>query len=263
MGEAQQLYRFLLDGNINAFASMHLNAAELDGVITTHGIGGIYKRSVACPCARPETRQPALGCPECRGLGFVYPENRQSALVVLMSGRAPNRQHRQKGEDVSDGVQLTVPTPLIPARGDQFWPDCEVHQVDELTVASIIEVDQIEAGARVLGPDQDVIDQELPPGIPLRYREPVAIEYVCWKRDDRSIAYAEPHHYRVRDGYLVFTGSFAPAPGQTVSVRYVARSVYMLHPGVPRSRRESSDGSPLPYVTRATRLDQWGDPDLR
>lgn len=254
--------RGLLDTtNVAAVGTpLHLSAAEYDLEIAVHGTSGELRRGMPCPCARIDTRAPAIDCTACRGFGVTYPEALREPMIWLDSQRSATFKRSAAGELRQGTIQVTFPSRVIPTARDMIRPDGERHVVEELlwvqgsnrvTDASLRprpSVDQVPA-ARGLRKER------------LLYAPcECEIEHVIYRRDGELVA-ARPSHYQVdADGRWTWHAGFGPQPGEAWSVRYLAPAAYVITDTMPAFRSEADE--PMPHRATAVRFDRVKPDDL-
>jgi len=256
----------ILDGvNVGAFPGIHFNPEEYTSLILNHGSGAEYRRSVTCPCARIETRQAAMGCKFCRGLGLLYPEDLRGPTIVLDSSRSATNKWAAAGVLPSGTIQVSFPIGVIPAIGDMLLPDEEVHVVEETLWRDDRAVDgnvvRLDRARMVPGRDDPVPQRAAVER--LLYPDTTEIERVTYIDEARdAMVAARPADYRVAaDGTFTWAAGRGPEPGKAYTVRYRAPAAYIVHSSAPVFRQEASTG--MPYKATLGRLDRLSADDLR
>lgn len=253
------------DVSIGDWAEFHVNIAELDDLIETHGVGAELRRAVECPCVRLESLAARLGCPHCHGLQWVYPEDMREYIVVLLTSRRPTERVTQAGRTVTGQLQALFPSGILPARGDQIFPAGERHVVQQFVHRQVSQV-----SGRKLRDEATVWDQVAPAQRPSYGRllyEDATIESVHWivpyvgAADERLVSGRLGHEFHMQGREVIWHGEHGPRPGDAFSVRYQAPAAYMLYTGVPVYRAEA--GAPYPYRADVDRLDKYAEEDLR
>lgn len=252
----------LLGATIADFAGLGIDPAELDAVIVTDGIGVTYRRGLRCPCLRPESHQARIGCPACRGLGWMHPERLSEPCVVLMVNRSPDRRIIAAGEYTTGTAYATFPSEIIPGRGDILSVDGEIHVVSQVLHRAENPVSNRKLDARR---DPDVQPRHVsarPYAERLLYAD-AQIEQLWWLDDDGAPVQGRPGaHYEFIGGEIRWRDGEGPAPGRGYSVRYCARAEYVVAQAAEPTFRQQGD-NPIPYRTQVMRLDVWGTPNYR
>lgn len=249
----------ILNARISDFARFHIDPIEVDQFIMMHGAGCELRRSVRCPCSRPETGGARIGCPHCNGLRWLHPTELREDAVVLIVSRDPRRGYKAGGEMTTGTAWSTWPIGVLPAQGDMVLPGGEQHVVTEVLFAHQQEVD-----ARVVR--HRVADDRL--GIPQVAAAVERILYsnaeltaVYWLDEERLVRARIGVDVRLRGRDIVWSEGSAPPPGTGYSVRYQAAAAYMVMGTEPVYRSENSAG--LPYRCQLIRLDRWDEDDFR
>jgi hypothetical protein len=250
--------------NINSISPpFHLSVEEYNDLLLTNGSGAEYRRAINCPCVRIETRQAALDCQVCRGLGRVYPARLREPLIVLDTSRTATMKWAAAGLMAQGNITLTFPCGIIPGIGDMVLPSTDVHVVQEYLFRD---------GTRRVSDDQlrDRRTRADHRKVPLKgrdakllYPDPDQIECVVYIDDAGELVFALPSiDYKLHnDGRLTWLADKGPASGHAVTVRYRAPAAYVIHNSGPILRRENSEN--MPYRVMAQRLDKIEPDDLR
>lgn len=100
-----------------------LDPEEFSRLVITFGVECELRRSVPCPCQRPETGQASMGCRICRGFGIAWPK-RLRALVpgVYLHSHRNRREAGAAGEKVVRTLEATFPSGFEPSWGDLLIP---------------------------------------------------------------------------------------------------------------------------------------------
>lgn len=250
---------------LGALTSTHLQVEEYDALIQEHGNAVEYRRSVMCPCVRIDTRTPEARCPECKGLGYMYPEHLREDIIVLDTQRNATLKLVAAGKMTAGTVQLTFPSGFIPAMGDMVLPTGEEHVVQEqLWVESALRLEPSPMREFRVSADHVPVAQ-VQRKERLLYPRPCCIESVAYFRGigaARELVHANESDYHVDiDGRWTWLGSSGPEAGHAWSVRYRAPAVYVVHTSAPTYRSEA--GASMPYRVVAHRLDKVSHEDLR
>lgn len=254
------------DINLFDFSVFHQNPAELNDLVEVHGTGCELRRSVQCPCVRIETGTPRVRCKQCRGLGWVYPEHRREAMIVLVLSRQPQAKDRPAGW-FDDGTIVGIfPNGYVPARGDIVLPDQDVVIVQQVLRRGVREIDCAAVMAR-----EQVFDARTPAvqsqDDTLLYSEGIEIEDVYWIRyqdtDDEQLVrgFLDVDWRLAPGGVIVWLGDHKPPAGAGYSVRYRAPAAYLVMSSAPVLRSEG--GIPFPWKATMGRLDKLSKDDLR
>ena len=240
---------------------MHLSAAEYDLEISTHGASGELRRGIPCPCARIDTRAPAVDCKACKGLGIAYPVELRESMVWLDSQRAAAFKRAAAGEMRAGTIQITLPSGVIPTTGDMIRPDSERHVVEELL--------WVQGSSRVTDASlrPRVSADQVPQARGVRKRERMLyapseceIEHVAYHHEGQLVS-ARPNHYQVdEDGRWTWHAGLGPQPGEAWSVRYLAPAAYVITDTMPAYRAEADE--PMPHRATAIRFDRVKPEDL-
>lgn len=243
------------------FPETRLDPDAFNDLVLARGIGCIYRRAVRCPCLRIESRQPRAGCPVCNGLGYAYPEELSEPMIALVLSRTPRRQQLAVGQQVSGTVQVTFPQGVVPAQGDQLWPDNDEHSVQQVLYRSVAQVDDTVVRSRATAPDQRAPVQPATTDR-LLYPDVLRVEHVSWiDEETRELRTGKQgRDFTLEGNALTWRPDSGPKPGKGFSIRYRARAVYVLSPGEPVNRTNEEG---FPYRCEAQRLDRLGSPDLR
>lgn len=242
------------------FPETSLDAGEFADLIESRGVGCMLRRAVRCPCQRIETRQPRMGCPTCKGLGYAYPEELTTPTVAIVQSRSARRQNMGSGQQVTGTCSVTFLPGIIPAQGDQIIPDGDEHAVQQVLRRSVAQVVPEVVRGRATAPEH------LAPVIratteALLYPDVTRVEALHWLDGEGRLRMGiEGRDYRRVDNVIEFLGDSGPAPGTAYTIRYRAPAVYVLSPAEPVARTAELD---FPYKCEAQRLDRWGEGDLR
>jgi len=248
------------DVDISQFVSLDFNPSELDALIVRNGAPCEYRKAVPCPCVRIETRRGTIACKHCHGLGHLYPTQLRSRLTVLASSRSDRGESTQAGLITEGTAQVTFPTGYLPANGDVLVPDCEPQVVQESLIRAELQVDPhtLPAGPwTVPTTPRPYVDRIL-------YDE-VQIECLFWLDGDTLCEGVEGLDYTLRAletaTEVVWRDGRGPAAGTAYSVRYQARTAYMvrLEEGAFRGQADRV----LPRRVTVKRLDKLAERDLR
>jgi len=232
----------------------HFNLAEIDASIAQYGFPCEYRKAIRCPCAQPDTRDSAAGCPLCRPLGYLYPERlRTAGMRVLLGGRRDKASYEPTGLDMDGTVSVTLPRTVVPGLMDMLVLDGTPHVVHEVKTRAELPLDVNRLRAR-LTDDRMQVTAVRPAEERLLYTEPLGIDVLAWKvRNDHAVVGVENLDYRLRGNVIEFLNGRGPDPGQTYTVRYQAQASYVL-PAEATPRAEA--GVRLPYTMQAIRLDR-------
>lgn len=243
---------------IDETPSHHLEPAELDALIKSHGLPCEVRRVLPCPCARPDHPGsfPAT-CPDCAGSGRYYPEQlRVSPMSVLVNGASLQQQQQEPGQTQEGRVSLTFPTSWVPRPGDLVIPEGLRYSVAEQLVRAALDVNPYDL------PGDDLDETLAPPRIApaedrLKHRAGVTLEAMTWRgAEGVAVLGRDGLDFDLRDdGRIAWRPLRGPAPGASFSVRYTAPVVYVV--GVDVSPRSDS-GIPLPTKASGIRLDTLG-----
>lgn len=232
----------------------HFNVAEIDASIRQYGHPCEYRRAVRCPCAQPDTRDSAAGCPLCRPLGYLYPEGlRTKGTRVLISGRNDQGVYQGAGLDMDGTVSMTTLSDVVPGLMDMIVLDGTPHVVHEVKTRAELPIDMSRLRARITD-DRMVLTAARPAEERLLYLDPIGIDVLAWKvADDEVVTGVPGHDYVLRGNVIDFLPGRGPRPGNTYTVRYQAQASYVV-PAEATPRAEG--GIRLPYKTMAIRLDR-------
>ena len=251
----------LLETSVADFASFHIDPSELDDLIGMHGIACRYRRAVICPCARIETNQPRAGCPNCNGLGFLYPKDLEDEIVALVLNRNPRRTAAAPGEFITGSVVITFPLGTVPGRGDMVLPTLERHTVHQLVRRAEMQVDPVVVASRATAPDHAAPKVGVA-GDRLLYPDIVEVDDCYWLDEDQGLHRGKAGaDFVLKSGAVTWKDGHGPKPGRAYSVRYMAPAAYVVYPSEPLLRAEAENF--YTYRAEAQRLDRWGSPDLR
>lgn len=248
-----------LTGGLNI---LDVDRAQLERYIEEHGSSVQWRRAVSCPCARSDTRQPRVGCPNCRGLLYLYPERSRRHLKILMTSRQPNGKPWPIGEIVTGTVALTFLDGDIPHTGDLVLPQTkdgkatERHEVKQLLVRGHNQVD-VNSLSYQMSKVGAALPKQRPQPERLRYAQGAEIDWLGWEDDQqRTVEGVEGADFNLVGNEIRWSDGQGPRAGQTYSVRYSAPAAYMVAESVFRGVGDVT----LPRRVMAMRLDQW-DPD--
>lgn len=253
------------DVRLADYPVLRLPPEQLDDLIETHGIGAILRRSILCPCVRSDTKSPRSGCTICRGIGFAYPPDLEEPVIVFVLSRNARQRALTAGRHYDGTAEVTFPSGIIPARGDMLLPDGEVHTVNEVLHRQNLEIDVRAMRRQVTDPDAQV------PMIPvpserLLYPDVASIEYVTWydrsrPEGEQLVTAVEGDDYTVDGPRITWLEGHGPGVAGGYSVRYRAPAAYLIADAAPVHRSEST--KPIPHKATVSRLDRWGEPDVR
>lgn len=264
---ARDLTRWLIAESTASFPLLHVDLAELQDVISQHGIGAELRRSLICPCLRRENRQPQIDCPSCNGLGRIYPESAREPVEVVLTARNPRKEDQTAGVMFPGDAQCTFALGILPGRGDMLLPDGDVHVVDQVLYPNVVTDNSAvtaRAAAAGLG-DVTAIATATPelrllyPGLNALGRPELCIEQLGWWDGTETRLAVEGVDYELVQGNLVrWLGSTTPT---AISVRYTAPSAYIVEYDPAKFRAEAGIG--YPFKCTVHRLDKWAQRDLR
>jgi len=254
---------------LTSFPPLHLDPEEFDAFIALHGTCGHLRRALVCPCRRAASEQPAVDCPDCAGAGLLYPASLDVHTTALLTNRDASSRALPVGQMTTGRVDATFQStirpgePLIPGRGDQFWPEGEEHVVSQLLYRGGMP-DLTERHDMDWGPE--------PPPSPvapaedrLLYPKVVRVEYATYRGPTGSIEARQDVDFeliqRARHTFIAWKPGRGPERGRAVSLRYRAQAVYMVAESAPRARLEA--GALMPQHAQLHRLDRWGEEGLR
>lgn len=251
----------LLQTSVADFAQFHIDPQELDDIISIHGIGCTYRKSMICPCLRIETGQPRAGCLACHGLGNVYPKDLEEGIVALVVNRNPRRTAAAPGEFITGSVVITFPLGIVPGRGDMVLPEKEQHLVHQVVRRAEMQIDPGVVRDRATATDHAAPKVKVA-GDRLLYADIEEIEDLYWLDEHQALKRgAAGRDYKRVGAELRWVDGHGPDAGRAYSVRYRAKAAYVVNPAEPATRGESENF--YPYRAEAMRLDRWGLPDLR
>lgn len=243
--------------------AFHLSMREFEELLLTHGSAAEYRRAIACPCVRLDSRQPSIGCETCRGSGLFYPEEFREDVIVLDTSRSATMKWAAAGAIADGKVTLTFPCGTIPARGDLILPVDEVHVVTETLFTE--ETRRVEDA--MLRPERSAPGQrkraQRPRSERLIYPNEVCVEAVFYYDADRKVRRAHtPVDFTLgpRNEFR-WTEGHGPPAGHAWTVRYRAPAAYMIDGSAPLFRQENN--ADVPYRVTASRLDRIDEDDLR
>lgn len=241
-----------------------LQARVFDRKIVRYGNSGEYRKHVRCPCVRDGSRTGRIDCAHCFGTGRLWPERLRIRTNALDTGRQATLQQITAGTWAEGTIQITFPSAIEPAMGDQWLPDGEEMTVEETF--------QRDGAAQVDGNEirdwitLDAVELPQVHGVTrLTYERPCCFEAVLYTDPDTgALREAQPYQYAI-DGNRVWTWrAGGPRPGDSFVVRYRAPTVYQIHTAVPRYRAQANER--MPYVCTAVRVDKLStgvDGDIR
>lgn len=243
------------------FESIHLNPLEYEEGILVHGSSGEYRRGMLCPCARVETGQGAVGCKNCRGLGWVHPKKMREPMIFLDSSRSAQGANHGSGWLLDGQIQVSFPLGVIPARGDLLFPDSEVGVIHETLWRALQQLD-----GRTVRRDLDQPGQR--PGTLGPRRERLLyddihtedIQQISYRDGDGELVLAHRSEWRLRGADIEWQGSCGPKVGEGYSVRYCAPVAYMVMKQWPAFRREAD--AVMPWRANLSRIDKLQETDL-
>lgn len=251
---------------ITDLGEFHVDPEELNELILMHGQGCRYRPAMACPCVRPETKQPRAGCPICHGMRWMYPPDLEQEIVALVMNPHPSRRSTPAGEVITDSAVITFPIGIVPGQGDMILPDTEEHVVTQILRRSYQPVDNTAVSERQTAPEQRAPRVNVP-AEHLLYPTITRLDALYWLVDDddaeggqRAAAGALGRDFTLKGRNIVWVPGHGPATGKAYSVRYRAPAAYVCNPGTPANRSEAENA--YPYKCEAQRLDRLGTPDL-
>lgn len=254
---------------LTSFAAIHLDPAEIDQFIEQHGVCGRLRRAMVCPCRRATSEQAATDCPDCAGAGLLYPSGLDVHTMALLTSREASTRAVAAGHMSTGHASATFPSaispgvPLIPGRGDQFWPEGEVHVVQQLIYRGGMP-DLVDRFDLHDGPEPPPRAVELEEDR-LLYPEVADVEYAAMRGPSGAIELRQGVDFdlvhRARQAYLAWRSGRGPERGHAVSLRYRAQAVYVVADSAPRARFEAGAG--MPFQAQLQRLDRWGEEGLR
>ncbi len=254
---------------LTSFAAIHLDPLEVDEFVSQHGVCGRLRRAMVCPCRRAASEQAAVDCPDCAGAGLLYPSALDVHTMALLTSRDANTRAVGAGHMTTGHVSATFPSaispgvPLIPGRGDQFWPEGEVHVVQQLLyrggMPDLVDRFELSDGPepppRAIEPEQDR----------LLYPENVEVEQAAMRGPSGVVMLRQGFDFTIvhhdRQAYIAWKPGRGPERGRAVSLRYRAQAVYVVAESAPRARFEAGAG--MPFQAQLHRLDRWGEEGLR
>lgn len=256
----------------------------IDRLIERDGTPGEFRRGMSCPCVRPDTNRPELGCKVCRGHGIMYPAHLREPLIrALGSGRTATAALEAGGVVVTGDMKLTFPSRLRPTHYDLWLPRGDEHVVEERLHHQYDRVEDFEHLHRASWPYQPGDAPRDEPGLhngtgayddrpTPRQREVLlypairCVEAVVW-RDARGdlVEGIEGVDWRLdTDGDAVkvaFLGARRPARGDAYTIRYRAPAAYVV--GRTEPVAVMSGCTNLPMRCTLHRLDKRQHADMR
>jgi hypothetical protein len=254
---------------LTSFSAIHFEPEELDQFIDQHGTCGRLRRAMVCPCRRAASEQAAVDCVDCFGSGLLYPARMDVHTTVLLTSRDASSRALPVGHMATGHLSATFQSlirpgePLIPGRGDQFWPEGEQHVVAQLLyrggMPDLMDRHELDWGPepvpRAIEPEWDR----------LLYPDVAVVESAAIRGPAGAIELEHGVHFtlerRDRQTYIAWKPGQAPERGRAVSLRYRAQAVYIVAESAPRARLEAGAG--MPYQAQLHRLDRWGEEGLR
>lgn len=254
---------------LTSFAAVHFDPTELDEFIAQHGTCGRLRRAMVCPCRRSASEQAAVDCPDCFGAGLLYPSGLDVHTTALLTSRDASSRALPVGHMTTGHLSATFQSmispgaPLIPGRGDQFWPEGEQHVVAQLLYRGGMP-DLVDRHAMDWGPEPIPRAVE-PEHDRLLYPEVTTVESAVIRGPTGAVEVVQGVHFtlerRDRQTYIVWAPGRGPERGRAVSLRYRAQAVYIVSDSSPRARMEAGAG--MPYQAQLHRLDRWGEEGMR
>lgn len=248
------------DATISEFLPLHINPRELCDLILTHGQEAEVRKAVRCPCIRPDTRSPRVGCASCSGLGWYYPANQREKTVVLMSNRNASSTRQPAGIHTTGTAHLTFLPPMKPGHRDLVVMCQDTHQVHEVLRRGQAEVTRSRL-QELIGDRRTVPAPVVARETPLRYPSIDTLELVFYEVDGEPVEAREGLDYLLDGRRIEWLGDRGPAAGGTYTVRYTAPGAYVVHGAAPVHRSEWVNE--MPWKVTAERLDRVGEEDLR
>jgi hypothetical protein len=239
-----------------------LSATPFDDLVQRYGVPCTIRRAMPCPCAYGDTGQARASCTSCNGLGFAYdPQLRLEKVKCIVQGRTRTGKVAPPGVTFDDTVQITFPSGVVVAMGDQVWPEGETVEHEELVRRSVVEVD--DAALRYRSLDYDAVAAPSTSGADrILYPDVTSIIAVSYYAENRAVLAVEGVDYeRVANTFRWLRGG--PAPGDHFSVRFRAPAAYQIVTAPPPTRAFLGQSEPLPTKGSAIALHKMSAKDLR
>lgn len=222
-----------------ATAETHLDAAEFDAEVASHGTPVVVRRALTCPCFSSITGHAQTDCPYCEhGFGIIWDEG--YTAKILAPGRPRRDDYDSVGFSINGMITLTFPSTVTPGHLDLV----------ELMVAEMVVNRELLVRGEInkLGRSTER----------LRFRNVIMVERVVAIVGGALEEYGVPTDLSVLpDASVQWVEGLHGPPGDVqYSVRYRARPSYVVLS--PRSRDEG--GQKMPYRCEAMRLDFFEKP---
>lgn len=190
---------------------MQFNAAAFNQFLNGIGQSFLWRRSFACPCTNPRSNQPAPGCPQCGGRGFLHSEA-VKAKAGVASGSV-QRKWAQMGRYEQGDMVVSVP-------GDsKMWGMGEFDRVTALNASDTFST-RLTRGAQ---------------GERLTFSV-TSLERVFWL--DAGSAIVDGRLPKMEGGVPTWPNGDGPPPGKTYSITGTKALDYFVFTEMPHNRNE-------------------------
>lgn len=254
----------LFNNTILRQSIFHLNPAEFDAEIISHGTRGKLRHGVICPCQRIETGAPRINCPSCRGVGWLYPDGDGDTCetYMLSSGRTVNAKLRAAGMLKEGQEQSMALSKAQIMRGDLWQPCGEVQGVQQQIRHDLQQVDTNRLRDTIRR--QSHTDTVKIPAVrveKLLYPDVTSIEVVYYENAEGVATRArEGVDFQLVGREIQWTPGAGPPPGKGYTCRYWAPTSYLVEDMLPSWTEEG--GQKIPWKVTLRRLDRIQEADI-